>query len=256
MGITRAIAGLLGVAIPALSGCALGTSGLYSATENGSQPVTGTNASTIKSVAILGTPGAFDENALLGFLNEYPLSVTRVDLISAHLTERTLAPYDVVVIDNLSRTFQPDEATVFEAWVRAGGSVLALTGHVSTDRIDDVDRPNSLLARLPIMYLPGVVQRTTFGYVSAFTKHPATAGLAHVGFWGGFRVELLGKCDGPSEVVASLDDHTPVGVACQHGAGRVFVWGDEWVEYSSQWTKDSGVPRFWKSAVDWLTHRT
>jgi hypothetical protein len=252
----RALTGLPGLASLALTACLVGAGGPYSSGEYGSQPATGASATTTKSVAIFGTQGvAGDEAQLLQFLREYPLAVTRIDLISSHLTDRTLAAYDVILLDHMSRTFEPDEAAALEGWVRAGGSLMSLCGYANST--EDVDRPNSLLAKLPIMYLPGIVRGDSYGEVSGFGAHPAMTGVRHVPFWAGYRVEVVGACDtGGGGVVASLDDRTPVGVACQHGAGRVLVWGDEWVEYSSQWSAGTDAPRFWKSAFDWLLHRT
>jgi hypothetical protein len=244
-----AAAGVLGVAV---AGCTVGVGGFSSGGE-GAQPSTGASVSRAKSVAIFGAPGLQDGSAWLGFLRDYPLAVTRIDMISSHLNDRTLAAFDIVILDRLSRNFDADEASALEAWVRGGGSVMSMTGYVNGN--EDVDRANSLLAKLPILYLPGLLEHQSFAQVSTFTPHPTTTGLGHLPFFGGYRVELVGTCDGPSHVVATIDS-TPVGVACQHGAGRVYVWGDEWVEYSSQWAPSADAPKFWKNVMDWLTHQT
>jgi uncharacterized membrane protein len=236
----------------AVAGCTVGVNGLSSTGEMGTQPATGATAAHARSVALFGGQGLLDGSAWLAFLRDYPLAVTRIDMISSHLTDRTLAAFDIVVIDRLSRSFEADEAAALEAWVHGGGSLMSLTGYVSGT--EDVDRANSLLAKLPVLYLPGILEHTSFSQVSDFAPHPTTTGLSHVPFWGGYRVELVGTCDGPSQVVATVNS-TPVGVACQYGAGRVYVWGDEWVQYSSQW-QSADVPKFWKNAMDWLTHQT
>jgi hypothetical protein len=237
----------------ALAGCAVGVNGFSSTGENGAQPATGATAARLKSIAIFGAPGIYDGTAWLTFLREYPLAVTRIDMISSRLSDRSLAAFDIVIVDRLSRTFDTDEATTLEAWVHAGGSLMSLSGYGAGG--EDVERSNSLLGKLPIMYMPGFVEFTpAIGQVSDFSRHPTTAGLGRVPFWGGHRVELIGSCDGPSQVVGTID-RAPVGVACQHGAGRVYVWGDEWVEFSSQWTTGSDSPKFWKNAIDWLTHQ-
>jgi hypothetical protein len=246
----RAIVGVLGVA---LAGCSMGAGGFISVGAGEAQPETPpSGAIGTKAVAILGAPGVYDEVAWLTFLRSYPFAVTRVDLISARLSDRTLAAFDIVILDRLSRTFESDEAATLASWVQGGGSLMSLAGYVNNEA--DGARPNSILAALPVRYAPGLIAMGPFRYVSDFSAHPTTNGLRTVPFWGGYRVTLAGTCDGPSQVVASIDD-TSVAVACQEGAGRLYVWGDEWVEYSSQWAS-TDAPRFWQNAMDWLAHRT
>ena len=46
-----------------------------------------------------------------------------------------------------------------------------------------------------------------------------------------------------------------LGRVLEVGAGRVFVWGDEWITYSSEWTlhPDYQVDQFWVNIVKWLS---
>jgi hypothetical protein len=247
----RAIVGAFGIALLV---CGVGACDLVSTDAGGGQPGTPTaTAIGPRAIAILGAPGVYDETAWLTFLRAYPFAVTRVDLISAPLGDRALVAFDIVILDRLSRIFDADEAATLASWVHRGGSLLALAGYVNNE--EDQARQNSLLAALPVRYAPGLIAMGPFRYVSDFSAHPTTAGLRSVPFWGGYRVTLTGTCDGPSQTVASLDGD-PVAVACQHGAGRVYVWGDEWVEYSSQWASGTDAPRFWQDAMDWLAHRS
>ncbi len=247
----RAIVGSLGITLLA---CSVGACDLVS-TEAGGGQSEAPPASAIgpKAIAILGGPGVYDETAWLTFLRAYPFAVTRVDFISAPLGDQALAGFDIVILDRLSRTFDVDEAATLASWVQRGGSLLALAGYVNDE--GDQARQNSLLAGLPVRYAPGLIALGPFRYVSDFSAHPTTTGLRSVPFWGGYRVTLTGTCNGPGQIVASLDGD-PVAVACQHGAGRVYVWGDEWVEYSSQWASGTDAPRFWQNAMDWLAHRS
>jgi len=238
----------------ALAGCSVGAGGFFAAGENEGPVAVPVGAHRgPMSVAILGARGIYDETVWLAFLRDYPLAVTRIDLISAHLDDRTFAGFDIVILDHLTRTFDADEAAALASWVHAGGSLIALAGFVNDSA--DVQPPSSLLAALPIRYTPGLIALDVLTHISDFSAHPTTAGLASVPFFGGYHVALTGTCDGDTQVIASLD-RDPVAAACQHGAGRVYVWGDEWVDYSSQWDGKTDAPRFWKNAIDWLTHRT
>ncbi len=51
----------------------------------------------------------------------------------------------------------------------------------------------------------------------------------------------------------AFDTGTPIGMISDHGSGRVYMWGDEWVEYSMNF--GNNVTQFWQNAIDWLTHR-
>ena len=55
-------------------------------------------------------------------------------------------------------------------------------------------------------------------------------------------------------MVARVDGFN-IGRAAVVGEGRVFVWGDEWVTYSSEWAArfDYQVDRFWVNSVAWLS---
>lgn len=40
-----------------------------------------------------------------------------------------------------------------------------------------------------------------------------------------------------------------------HGEGNIFVWGDEWICYDSEWQNvtDYQIERFWLNIIKWLT---
>jgi len=203
-------------------------------------------------VAFFGGPGVYDESALLSFLLAYPAVITRTTNTSP-VTEEGLAAFDVVILDQLTRDFEGSEAAALASWVHAGGAVMSLTGYLNAD--SDWSRPNSLLARMPARYVPGLIAAPpSLAFLTTFSPHPLTADLHSVPFWGAYHVALSGECDGDTRVVASLEG-APVAIACEHGAGRLYVWGDEWVEYSSQWTRRSDAPRFWQNAICWLSRR-
>ena len=43
-----------------------------------------------------------------------------------------------------------------------------------------------------------------------------------------------------------------VGVAGPLGDGYVLIFGDEWIEFDSEWATMPAIPRFWQNAVGWL----
>jgi hypothetical protein len=207
------------------------------------------DAATLLSIGFLGDPGVYDENALSAFLAGYPAQVTRVADPSP-LTPGVLAAFDVVVLDQLPHVFDASEAATLASWVHAGGALLSLTGFANTTT--DADLPNSLLADLPMNYGSTFVALTPApGFVTSFATSPATSGLHNVPFWGGHQITLRATCDGPTQAVAFLEGG-PVGAICNHGAGRVYLWGDEWVEYSREWTSATDAQAFWQAAIDWL----
>jgi hypothetical protein len=204
-------------------------------------------------IVFFGTAGTYDEDALLAFLQAYPATVTRLGTNASPVTADSLAAFDIVILDQLTRSFDGSEATALAAWVHGGGSVMSLTGFVNTD--SDWSWPNSLLAGLPLQYVSGLVIDTPSpSSVTDFASHPVTAGLHEVPFWGGYRVTLTGNCDGATQTVAFVPAG-PVGAVCEHGSGRAYLWGDEWVEYSSEWTPATDAQQFWQDAIDWLARR-
>ena len=44
-------------------------------------------------------------------------------------------------------------------------------------------------------------------------------------------------------------------VALESGDGRVFVWGDEWIEYDTEWASMPTVARLWANLFGWLVPR-
>jgi hypothetical protein len=73
-----------------------------------------------------------------------------------------------------------------------------------------------------------------------------------VTFSGGYTLaEVAGVTGGTDTVVASLA-FGPVGMAQTRGSGRVYVWGDEWVTFDSEWSTMPMIKQFWVNALGWL----
>jgi hypothetical protein len=176
-----------------------------------------------------------------------------------------------------------------------GGAILAMTGYESSNTYE-IAPTNQLLAFSGIqvaaddLFGSGAAQfyNCTSPCPSAATKvcckcwgttleilgwdatHPASANIKSIPVRRGR--SIVSPADG--QVVATQDGKV-MAVAKQVGAGRVFVFGDEWVSYTSQWgtsvtaTTDPDcvdpatakpmsaatrfqVPQFWYNVIRWL----
>jgi hypothetical protein len=206
------------------------------------------------------------------------------------LTRERLAGYDLVILQALEDseytgfwTYGQDEVDALADWVRAGHALVALTGYGSNP--DEVQAANQLLAFAGIAYgksdtfasCPDNYCYCTDSSVpfrgwspgSFLGEHMAARNGAPgaVGVFHGRPITCDDAAGGPCQPVASDPAAGMVGVAKQVGNGRVFVWSDEWVTYTSQWGaanthgpdcagRTAGevydVPQFWYNAIHWL----
>ena len=42
-------------------------------------------------------------------------------------------------------------------------------------------------------------------------------------------------------------------VAQERKAGKLFIFGDEWIEFDSEWSTMPPIPRFWQQSVSWAS---
>lgn len=172
------------------------------------------------------------------------------------LTAEFLRQYDVILLQDL-RAWQLDAAEVqaFQTWINEGGGVIALSGYYSEGSAEIVPT-NQLLAATGVQLLPDEVPGEACVAAESFavcnnpnsnngnkcycwgvslpltefnTAHPISANMRAVG---SFRGRAVSPGDG--EVVVSYQAK-PVGVTKVVGIGKVFVFGDEWITYTSQW---------------------
>lgn len=201
-------------------------------------------------IGILGNPGANASSNFQQWLEKSGTSVQRVQTTSAvALTAASLAPFDVVVLDGLTRDYTATEATVLATWVSAGGGVASMSGYSGDPGRDW--RANSLLAPLGVAYA-GALRS---GPVTEFVAHPITAGLTSVTFNGGFLVADLGGSASTRTPLAFLPEGAGkgnAGIAVQLGAGRAFVWGDEWIEFDSEWSTLPAIKQLWVQVFSWI----
>lgn len=158
-----------------------------------------------------------------------------------------LANYDIVIIDFLRRNYGADEARALEAWVSAGGRLMAMMGYAQAGL--DAKRTNSLIGGLGLKYdfSKGLVSRA----VKSWTSHPIGKGITSVTFEGGYPIAVADDGVGVNTVVARLPIG-PVAVAQERNAGKVFLWGDEWIQLDSEWTKLPQVRKLWANIFAWL----
>jgi hypothetical protein len=204
------------------------------------------------NIGIFGNPGS---NASSNFQQWLVMSGTSVQRIqttsSVPLTAATLQPFDVVVLDWLVRDYSTAEAAIFTTWVTAGGGVASLSGYSNTPANDW--HANSLLAPMEVAYSGPVLN----GPVTQFATSPITVGLTSVTFEGGYAISDLGGTASTRTPIALLPSSTgagtvPVGYAIEMGAGRTFMWGDEWIEFDSQWSTLPEIKQLWVQVFGWI----
>jgi len=200
---------------------------------------------TTLNIGIVGNPGSNSSSNFQQWLVSAGTSVTRIQTNATDpaITSGTLAPFDVVILDWLARDYAPSEAAVLQARINAGGGLITMTGYngTSTDF-----RANVLLAPFSVAYSGGLLN----GPVTNFAPHPITSGLTSVTFAGGYAVSDLGGGGSTRTAIASLT--SPVAYAIQLGAGRAFVWGDEWIEFDSQWNTLPEIKQLWVNVFAWV----
>jgi len=196
------------------------------------------------AIGIIGTPGSLAASQFTEWLTERGSSAERIDPPVVDAT--VLDAYDVVILDQLTRQYTAAEALAFETWVTAGGGLMAMTGH--TDNVTSAQVwPNGILGPMGLEYQGLLLS----GPVTDFEVHPITTGLTSVTFLGGF--EVVATVPGQSDLVASLPAGVPAAMAQERGAGKLFVWGDEWIEYDSEWSSMPEITQLWVNIFEWIT---
>ncbi len=239
-------------------------------------------------------PGSDDTEALNGWLNTNSSATVDAFVTKPALTEEFLANYDVLILQALENAegagnqwqFSADEKSTFEAWVRQGGGVIALQGYGGDPA--EATPTNELLAFTGLQYtgltgpgdtaLPGSCPNEccyclgnsipTTGFDPA---HPISANITAVGSYYGRSI----SAPADAQIVAS-SGNIVYGATVQVDNGRVFMFHDEWVTYSSQWngtglqtdcrtldmnhscynvhpSNNYQVPQFWYNSLRWAS---
>jgi hypothetical protein len=198
-------------------------------------------------LAILGDPGSNPGANFAQWINARGPVVDRylVGTESQAFTLARLSEYQVLLLDNLGPEamigITPSELAT---WVQGGGRVIALSGYGDFPEV--VATQNRLLEPLGLGF---VSETPVWGPVTQFAVHPITQGLTSLTFVGGREIthELT------DEVIMSLNDMAvPVGVVAVRGGGRLFLFGDEWVTFDSEWAALPEIEQFWVNVFEWL----
>ena len=195
-------------------------------------------------VAMLG--GADNEGALDAYLAQTgTLTRAPTDTIDANF----LSNYDVVIIEEVSRSYTSDEANALFNWVQAGGGVMSVSGYSFSGQ--DRDFPNSLLAPLGIQYTG---MDGSCSSVPISNNHPVTVNVQNLTFCGGYDVSDSGQSGGSDTTLATYNGQ-PILIAQERSKGRALVWGDEWILFDSEFNGNPSEKTFWIQALIWLAHR-
>ena len=137
--------------------------------------------------------------------------------------------------------------------VDAGGGLISMSGY---DNTSTDFRANVLLAPLGVAYVPPLVSLSCTVPVTSFAVHPITQGLTDVTFCGGYGVADIGNSTSTRTPIAFYPGAdgglSPVGYAIQMGGGRAFVWGDEWIEFDSEWSTNAQIKQLWVNIFKWV----
>jgi hypothetical protein len=237
-----------------------------------------------------GADGGDDSDALYTWLNGHVKAGTSVDVVTKKpaLTADFLGKYDVLILQALQDaesspnwTFSAAELGAFEAWVRGGGGVIALMGYGANTQ--EVVPTNQLLAFTGMSYNEDDVLGACTDQVNGQDCCYCTFSSTPVRGWNPVHpiaqnVSAVGAFHGRSVLAADgdvvLSDGAQVyGATKQMDAGRAFLYFDEWVAYSSQWSgmkmpnascfdmnnacfghtpdPEYQVPQFWYNALKW-----
>lgn len=200
------------------------------------------------NIALVGNQGA---NPSAEFQDWLVAQGTQVDRISTNpaevLDKGLLNKYDIIILDYLIRGYTAEEALTTQTWVEAGGGLMAMTGFTNQQFV--ADRPNSLIKPMGLSY--NTSKGFFSGPVKAFAPHPITDTLTSISFYGGLFVDIVEDGVAMNQIIMTLPQGA-VGVVQDRGNGRLFIFGDEWIEFDSEWKNIPEIKKFWVQTLAWL----
>jgi hypothetical protein len=197
-------------------------------------------------IGIVGGPGQNPSANFQLWLEERGTIVERTHTTASEVFDAALlAKYDVVVFDRLQREYTPAEADALRLWMEAGGGFITMTGYGIVPVPDFA--PNALLEPYGLSYGGSLFN----GPVTSFATHPVTEGLTSVTFDGGYLVSVTSVPGGTSTVIGSIPAG-PVAYAHERADGRAVVWGDEWIEFDSEWQALPQIEKLWVNIFAWI----
>ena len=206
-----------------------------------------------------GAPGGDTDTAFQEWLNSNSAGTAKADVYATKptLTADFLSGYKVIILASLSDdsnvgpfwTFSAAEVAAFQDWIEnKGGGVITLTGYSSDG--GETGPPNQLLAFSGVSYNTDTVTAqcldwTVCGCAGSQTlsdwnrTDPVISDLSSNVTWIGFEKGRSINAPADAHVAATVQyNNAPVNVIVGKvaGAGRVLMYGDEWITYTSQWT--------------------
>ncbi|HEV8245206.1 MAG TPA: hypothetical protein VGP93_05535, partial [Polyangiaceae bacterium] len=249
---------------------------------------------TCINIASLGRPAHYDEtDAFQEWINTQSSASFDLLVDRQPITAELLAPYDIVILQALEdKDFGPfwqmtqSETDALATWVQAGGGLISLTGYEEDS--SEITPTNQLLSFTGISYNPdnilngclGTIPCSCWGSAMQVTgwqaASPISANIEQVGAFRGHSINA-----GDATIVAH-DEMYNFAVSKEMGKGKVFVFSDEWVTFTSQWlgtgqqqtidmtsqcydaannrmlTADKvfQVPQFWYNVIKWASPLT
>jgi hypothetical protein len=223
------------------------------------------------NVAVIGKPGqwgaastmdADSDTAFQDWLNSSSAGTAKVDVFTNRptLSADFLATYNVIILASLSDdsnlgpwwTFDAAEVAAVQDWVtNLGGGIITLTGYAGNGA--EVNPTNQLIAFSGLAYnqdwvsLPCALPNGACwcGGSSPITQwnktDPVVANLSFnvtmVGVQNGRAINAPADAHVAATTSAANDAVNPVNVLVGKivGKGRVLVFTDEWITYTSQW---------------------
>lgn len=168
------------------------------------------------------------------------------------LTENFLADFDIIILQLLADTangpfwtYSTDELNALRRWIENGGGLISLTGYNGKQADSEVSTINAVLS--PVT---GITHNNDIFLGTAASEacaecwcwgnsvpiygwnrdHEISQNVQQVGAFWGYSVNAP-----EGSVVVATEAGKNAAVAKEIGAGRVFVFADEWVIFSNQW---------------------
>jgi hypothetical protein len=197
-------------------------------------------------IGLVGLPGLNPSSNFQSWLKGFGTSVERVNEDpSEAFDDALLEKFDVVILDRLTRPYTKEEAATFANWIGKGKGFISMTGYTGAPAPDFY--PNVLLAPFGLQYQGAL----SSAVADKFEPHPTTEGITSVTFLGGYTI-LSNPGPGVTNTLIASNSAGPVGYATELSAGRGVVWGDEWIEFDSEWQKLPQIQKFWVNMVSWV----
>jgi hypothetical protein len=204
------------------------------------------------SIALVGNEGANPSAEFQAWLIAQGTKVDRIHTNQVDVLDKgTVDKYDIIILDYLVRSYTPEEAGTLKTWVEAGGGLMSMTGFTNTQW--NADRPNTLIKPLGLTY--NTSKGWFSGPIKMFANHPITQGLTSLSFYGGLFIDIVQDGIGVNEIIMTLPQG-PVGVVQDRMSGRAFIFGDEWIEFDSEWKNIPEIKQFWVQTISHIGPKT